>query len=60
MISCCTIHLADIPIGFTKAPFNRCGLFPCEEGPSLYLHRSTTDRVKAARMDEVLSSGDYF
>lgn len=23
MISCCTIHLADIPIGFTRVPFDR-------------------------------------
>jgi len=33
MISCCTIHLADIPIGFTRAPFHSCGPTTREEVP---------------------------
>lgn len=34
MISCCTIHLADIPIGFTRVPFNNCD--PTLWGSSLW------------------------
>lgn len=33
MISCCTIHLADIPIGFTGAPIDSCG--PTLRGSSI-------------------------